>query len=272
VIKAHKLDGISQNNASLKTMLRYKSYIICTTPRSGSTLLCGLLAATGKSGNPDSHFHTTSISSWLKTYKLSKDDYTSDRDAVHAVFQAAHKNGTGNTRLFGLRLQRGSFDFFIQQAGILYPNANSDLERIEAAFGATLFIHLTRPNKLDQAISREKAIQTGLWHRAADGTELERLSAPKDPVYDPERIAYHIAELTELDEAWNNWFAKEGLIPFRASYDALSADPKYVLAQILDKLGLDGKIAHDISPPVTKLADATNQIWSERFLTERDHS
>lgn len=254
------------------TMLRYRSYIICTTPRSGSTLLCGLLAATGKSGNPDSHFHTPSISSWLNTYKLSRGDFACDRDAVSAVFEAARKCGTGNTKLFGLRLQRGSFNFFIQQAGILNPDAQSDHERIQAVFGKTLLIHLTRSNKLDQAISRVKATQTGLWHRAADGTELERISAPKDPIYDSDQIAQNLSELTVLDQAWINWFASENLNPLRVSYDALSADPEVVLAHILDKLGLDGEIAHGICPPVGKLADSTNRIWAERFLVERGHS
>ncbi len=249
-------------------MLHYKSYIICTSPRSGSTLLCGLLAATCKSGNPGSYFHAPSISSWLKTYNLSRDGYASDRAAVSAAFEAAYKQGTGNTGLFGLRLQRDSFDFFIQQAGVLYPEADSDVDRIQAAFGATLFIHLTRPNKLDQAISRVKATQTGLWHKAADGAELERLSAPKDPVYDQGQIAQHLAELIALDQAWVSWFAKENLKPLRISYDVLSADPECVLAQILDKLGLDSEIAYGISPPVAKLADATNQIWAERFLAE----
>ncbi len=32
------------------------SYIICATPRTGSTFLCDLLAATGVAGAPDSFF------------------------------------------------------------------------------------------------------------------------------------------------------------------------------------------------------------------------
>jgi len=140
----------------------YQSYIICATPRSGSTLLCKLLAATGKAGNPDSYFHRPAIASWLSAYGLSLDDFETEKDALKAIFGAAHEQGSDNTDLFGLRMQRGSFGFFIQQVGILYPEANSDLARIQAAFGNTLFIHLTRPNKLDQAISRVKAIQTGL--------------------------------------------------------------------------------------------------------------
>lgn len=35
----------------------YRAYVICTSPRSGSTLLCKLLAATGQAGKPKSYFH-----------------------------------------------------------------------------------------------------------------------------------------------------------------------------------------------------------------------
>ncbi len=246
----------------------YKSYIICTTPRSGSTLLCKLLAATGESGCPNSHFHNPSIASWLKDYDISRDDFVSDKEALSAIFSAARRRGRGNTKFFGLRLQRGSFDYFNQQAGNLYPDLDTDLERIQAAFGNALFIHLTRENKLDQAISRVLATQTGLWHKNADGTELERNSPPQIPVYDAEEIARHLAELTALDDAWKAWFDHENISPLQIKYDELSADPTKVLASILDHLGLDCGLARDIKPQVAKLADETNRIWSERFTEE----
>ncbi len=249
--------------------VRYKSYIICTSPRSRSTLLCKLLAATGKSGNPNSHFHNPSISSLLKDFNLSADDFVSDRDALGSIFNAARKRGCGDTGLFGLRLQRGSFDFFIQQTGNLYQGLNSDLERLQAAFGSTLFIHLTRQNKLNQAISRVIATQTGLWHRGADGTELERTSAPQDPVYDADAIEQHIAELTVLDEAWKIWFDQENIDPLQITYDDLSDDPTEALANTLDHLGINRTVADNIRPPVAKLANATNRNWAERFQAER---
>lgn len=189
-------------NCSDVPNLLYNSYIICTSPRSGSTLLCKLLAATGKSGVPDSHFHNPSMSSWLKAYEFSKADFTSDQKALRAIFQAARRYGTGNTGIFGLRLQRGSFDFFMQQIAVVHPKIKTDVELVQAEFGHTLFIYLTRANKLDQAISMVKATQTGLWHRAPDGTEIERLSAPKEPYYDVKAISKCLAELTALDVAW----------------------------------------------------------------------
>ena len=38
-------------------MADFEAYVICTSPRSGSTLLCKLLVATGVAGLPASHFH-----------------------------------------------------------------------------------------------------------------------------------------------------------------------------------------------------------------------
>lgn len=249
--------------------LPFDSYIICTSPRSGSTLLCGLLEATGKAGLPDSHFHVPSIDRWLKTYGLNKGDYASERDAVQAVFDAARQAGTGDTGLFGLRLQQHSFDYFMRQAGVLFPECRSDRERIEAAFGRTLYIHLTRPNKLDQAISRVKAGQSGLWHRAADGSELERLSPHRDPFYDAEEIERHLNDLTEMDAAWARWFKKQTLNPLRITYESLSANPAGVLAKVLGALGLDPKRAEGIEPPVAKLADSTSRKWADRYIVEK---
>jgi len=249
-------------------MGRYRSYIICTSPRSGSTLLCRLLAATGRSGNPDSHFHKPSLDAWCGYYDIARDSVASERDLLEAIFDAAIAEGTGATDLFGLRLQRHSFDFFMRQLRILHPDPANDFERIQAVFGKTLLIHLTRANKLDQAISLVKATQTGLWHKAPDGTELERLSAPRDPVYDGDEIARHLGELAALDRDWETWFADEGLEPLRIAYDALSADPAGILAHILDRLQVAPEPGRTIDLPVAKLADATSRNWAERFRAE----
>ena len=199
---------------------------------------------------------------------LAPDQGTPERDVLRAVFDAVRARGTDHTGIFGLRVQRKSFDFLIQRMNVLYPGLGDDAERFQVAFGNTLFIHLTRSNKLEQAISLVKATQTGLWHKAPDGTELERASSPKEPVYDADEIALHLANLTALDEDWKNWFANEKIDPFHISYDALSANPAGELARILEALELDPAAAKGISPGVGKLADSTNRNWLARFLAE----
>ena len=161
-----------------------RSYIICTSPRSGSTMLCEMLRATGVAGRPASLFHTPALAAWLEAYDLRASDYGSVRETLKAVFAAALAEGTGDTETFGLRLQRGSFDFFMEQIHTLHPGQPSDLACIEAAFGPTVFIHLSRGDTLGQAISCLRAEQTGLWHRRADGTELERQDPKRQDGYD----------------------------------------------------------------------------------------
>jgi len=258
----------AEHPQKLYIMAKYQSYVICTSPRSGSTLLCKLLAATGISGNPNSYFHNPSIEDWTRSLDLAPDQGTPERDVLRAVFDAVRARGTDHTGIFGLRVQRKSFDFLIQRMNVLYPGLGDDAERFQVAFGNTLFIHLTRSNKLEQAISLVKATQTGLWHKAPDGTELERASSPKEPVYDADEIALHLANLTALDEDWKNWFANEKIDPFHISYDALSANPAGELARILEALELDPAAAKGISPGVGKLADSTNRNWLARFLAE----
>ena len=249
-------------------MARYQSYVICTSPRSGSTLLCKLLGATGRSGLPGSHFHDPSLSDWLSYHGLRREQFATERDALKAVFSAAVRTGTGDTGMFGLRLQRHSFDFFMRKLELLHPDRPGAKARFQAAFGETLFIHLTRENKLEQAISYVKASQTGLWHMAPDGTELERLSAPREPVYDAKAIGQQLAGFTAADKDWKAWFAGAGIEALRLTYDELSEAPQSALARVLRRLGVEHAPPDDQALPVAKLADATNQAWAERFLEQ----
>lgn len=247
----------------------FQSYVICTSPRSGSTLLCRLLAQTGRTGNPGSHFHTPNLEAWLRSYELQQETYATDLERTKAVFEAAIARGTQDTGIFGLRLQRDSYSFFMQQLGELYRGLANDRDRFTAAFGRTLFIHLTRQDKLDQAISLTKAKQTGLWHKSVDGSDLERTTPHQEPVYNADEIAQNMDRLTKLEQDWRNWFGAENITPLKITYDDLSTAPATALKQITDRLGVDANVVQGIKPNVAKLADSTSQVWADRFRAER---
>lgn len=231
-------------------------------------MLCKLLAATRCAGNPGSLFHTPSIDAWLKYYGLAATDFSTQRDVLNAILEAAKARGKGDTEVFGVRLQRGSFAFFMDQLPFLHPECASDAERIEAAFGLTLFIYLSRGDKLDQAISYIRAEQTGLWHRKADGTDLERRETLRADGYDAAVIRSQAAEFRGFDTAWRSWFNAQSIVPVEVSYEALSKQPQSQLARILDALGADGSIAEQIPTPTAKLADDMNKEWRARFQRE----
>ncbi|WEX86658.1 Stf0 family sulfotransferase [Sinorhizobium garamanticum] len=249
-------------------MSKYDSYVICTSPRSGSTLLCKLLAATGVSGNPGSYFHRPSISEWLAYFDLPSEAATSERETLATIFRAAIAKGSLNTGMFGLRLQRHSFDFFVQKLAVLHPEPASDLKRFEAAFGRTLFIYLTRLDKIEQAVSIARAEQTGLWHMAPDGTELERLAPSSKAGYNAEEIRTYCDRFTSDDLDWRDWFKSQRIEPLQITYETLSSNPIETLREILGELGLNRDAANGVISGVAKLADETSRDWVARFRAE----
>lgn len=249
-------------------MTRFTSYIICATPRSGSTLLCGLLSATGLAGKPASYFHLPSVASWSEDLDLMLPRDAADDAILRATLIAIQRAGTANTGVFGLRLMRMSFDFLMTQLATLHPGLPTDAARFHAAFGRTLYIHLKRDDTVAQAVSRVKAEQTGLWHKAPDGTEVERLAPPMPPSYDAAEISRHVQELTDYNRDWNNWFDQESIDPLRITYEQLATDPAATVARILRRLGQDAKAAQWLKPTVAKLADDISQNWVARYKAE----
>lgn len=242
-----------------------QSYVICTSPRSGSTMLCKLLAATGVAGAPDSHFHQPSIEAWLKTYRLDHSAFATREEALTAIFAAAKRRGTGDTDVFGLRLQHDSLSFFLDQLQVLHPSRNSDRERFEAEFGTTLFVYLKRDDPLDQAISRLLAEQTGLWHRHADGTDLERTTPTRPPGYDFATLKRYRHQAVAQNAQWCQWFDDQAIAPLTIAYEHLAEHPNAVVSQILTRLGLGDARAASIENQTAKLANETNLAWRERF-------
>lgn len=253
-------------------MTTYDAYIICTSPRSGSTLLTQLLRSSGVAGNPGTPFHKSSVVAWAKTKGVDVGPTVEQGARVRAALDAAMKAGKGATGIFGMRLQRHSFGQFVADLRIAYPNEATDLARIEAAFGRTLLLHLTRPDKLAQAVSMVRATQTGLWHMTPDGREIERLAPPADPVFDVKAIRAEMETSGAFDTGWRTWFDAEGIAPLEICYNALSDDPIGILRHILQVLGADVTRAATVDVGVGKLADALSAEWITRFRMLEDRN
>lgn len=240
--------------------MRPSALIICATPRSGTTLLCDLLAETGVTGVPNSFYRRESVGDFAR--QLGVDD---GADFERRYLAAITAEGRGATDLFSMRVMWPSVSDMSETLSSLFPNETTDAGRIAAAFGSALYLFVERRDKVAQAISRIKAEQSGLWHRAADGSVREQGGAYRAPEYDPAAIAASIAETTAHEAEWHGWFAREGITPMTLSYEELSADPQGALARLLDALGRDPAIAERIVPRTAKLADAQSREWADRF-------
>lgn len=252
-------------------MLPVKSYVICGTPRSGSTLLCDLLESTAVAGRPASYFRSESIPRWVRRLSVPTTEGELRAGFDRSYLDAVLKAGRGGTEVFGFRLMWESVAELSMRLDALFPGLNSDKARFETAFGPVLFIHLSRTDKVSQAVSRVKAMQTGLWHVASDGTERERTGPAQDAVYDRDCIGKYVEELTMQDHAWTHWFVDNWIEPLRLTYEGLSHDPQSALEIILVALGLSPAIAAASKPKTTKMSDSDSQDWVSRFRAETDH-
>jgi LPS sulfotransferase NodH len=244
-------------------MAKFNSYIICTSPRSGSTLLCKLLENSGVAGVPASYFHQASVADWAAGVGMPK------TTPLHAIMDKVKNLGQGSGALFGLRLQRHSFAFFCKQLEVLQLKHATDAARLQAEFGTVRYIHLTREDKVEQAVSFVKAQQSGLWHKAPDGREIERLAPHSPPVFDVDAIGAKHAEFQAADAAWLAWFDAQNIAPLTITYGSLAADPRGALSQILQDLGCPAHAAQNTEVPTARLADETSREWIRRFAENK---
>lgn len=245
------------------------SYIICTNPRSGSTLLCGLLAQTGVAGQPESFFRGPSRQWWADHLQVAQAVDLTDPAFCASFLSAVRAEGQGSGNLFGCRLMHESLADLITIASCVHPELVDDLARIKAMFGRTTFVHLIRKNKVEQAISYVRAEQTGTWHVAPDGRAVEQKGQPRVPHYDFDRIHQKVVEFEAQEAAWTRWFEQTGARPLIVQYSDLASDPKHELRRILNHLDLPANAADRATPGVRKLADALNREWVKRYWEER---
>jgi LPS sulfotransferase NodH len=244
------------------------AYILCATPRSGSTLLCEMLAATGLAGRPNSFFRTQDIPYWAAAWGVPPSLDPESADFDRAYLAAMLREGAAGTGVFGLRLMHESLPEASRRLDRALGHPRDVAQQFEAAFGPTLFIHLSRRDKLAQAVSRVRAEQSGVWHQANDGAVLES-TGPSQPFrYDPARIATLLADLERDDRAWTDFFAARRIAPLRLVYEEVSQDPRAALAAILSALHLDPAAAERTPVRTARLADATSALWTRRFLSD----
>ncbi len=241
------------------------NYVLCSNPRSGTTLMCDMLAQTGVAGKPNSFFREKSLQDWCDQWGLPAPYDLDDPAFMSLYLDAAGKEGRGETPVFGLRLMGPDLGYSTQLLRQHYPETTTDLAAFEVAFGPLKFIHLKREDKLAEAISYLRAEQTGLWHQNADGSIMEEIAPSQADGFDAGAIKERLSMLSAFEKDWDKWFAAEGINPLRLTYENLAEDPQTGLGAVLAHIGQDRHLASAVKPGLRKLADATSSAWMTRY-------
>ena len=127
------------------------SFFICTTPRSGSSLLSEALEFTGSPGGRGS-------TSSRNTKRIGLLAWASRRNAEY--FEKFLAAGTTPNGVFGAKVTLASVRASQGEAPAIQGEGASDLELLRRTFPDLRYIFLTRRDKVAQAVSYFKAIRT----------------------------------------------------------------------------------------------------------------
>jgi LPS sulfotransferase NodH len=243
------------------------SYFICGTPRTGSSLLLGLLESTGVAGRPQAYFREPDEPLWAERWQVPccADGGFDYADYLRAAL-AAGRTGNG---VFGAKLMWGTLDELVTKLGRVFPDlAGDDAGLLGRAFGRAGFVFLRRADLVAQAVSWLRAEQTGTWYIGGSGEISGSAGTGGPPRFNASRITWLIQVIGEHNAAWEAWFASAGIRPHRVSYEELDADMATVTLRIVDFLGLDVPDERVIAPLHERQADQLSAQWIGRYRLE----
>lgn len=237
------------------------SYLLCATPRSGSTLLCGLLRSTGVAGQAESYFRRDDRKAYADRWGVPW--ATHGTGDIGAFVRAAVAAGSTPNGVFGARIMWGTMTELTDAlASADHGGRASTLKLLTGAFGPTRFLHLGRTDTVAQAVSWARAEQTHFWH---PGEEIG--SGGQEPHFDRNLIGRLVDTIDAHEAAWQAWFADQGLMPYDITYEHLAADPIGVTQTVLDFLGLVLPADRTITVRDHQQADNLNADWIARFCS-----
>ncbi|MEM1384162.1 MAG: Stf0 family sulfotransferase [Pseudomonadota bacterium] len=220
-------------------------YTIWFSQRVGSTWLAEALASTGVAGRPREAFLAPQ-----------------DRDAT--VLERVYLDGTTPNGVFGIKQGFSEPNFSDLLAWLAQGRpAPSRVAAWERVFPNHRHVFLTRRNKVRQAVSWWRAIQTGEWHRRRGAFPM---TAAEDG-YSFEAIDQLLSEAVLREAGIQEMFAEAGVTPLTLTYEDMAADLPGTVAQVLAFLGREGSAPIETTSAPT--ADRITETWVERFRTAK---
>lgn len=207
-------------------------YCIASTPRSGSTLLARMLAATGAAGAPKEYLNPLLLRAWGRLnpgVQISLDAYLTEIEGRR----------TSDNGVFGMKLH------WRHVKKLLARNMPEAVVR-RMLMRHERFIFITRRDKLRQAISYHIAESTGIFHSDQQDW-LKGLNAAA-PELSPERILRHLADILDEERGWTDFFRESGKPFIRIEYEDLVSDYAGTCSQILGFLNIEAGAIPQMTP------------------------
>ena len=225
-----------------------RGYIIAALPRTGSFLLCEMLATLGSVGYP-------------QEYGLLDDGVTWSGHHGHAshltYFYDFFRFCSTPNGVFGCKLMWPQFAGLRRDIRRYTRIGGLGLEPIEAMTGPLKIIFLDRRDTVMQAISLVRAMETNIW---------SSYRTPSQPplAYSGAAIADAIHMIDENRQLWDALFSRRAINPLRLFYEDVARGE---VSAVFSFLGVEApKRAH--ATQLKQQADDESRAWRDRFAFE----
>lgn len=265
------------------------SYLVCATPRSGSTLLCEALTNTCLAGRPAeyfealkasglprrpseyfTHLNDSELTALLQNYTQVDDPSSGSRSDTYADYERylaqVLEKGTTPNGVFGAKVMWGYLDDFVSHLHEIQQYRDLPAPEIFTHIFPNLhYITITRQDKIRQAVSLWKAIQTQVWREEVIPANQQR---------PPIQLAFHFAAIDHLiqqivdhDAAWQSFFARYNIQPFAVVYEELVQAYEATARDILHYLDIPVPENFTLlERQMRQQADALSEEWVQRYV------
>lgn len=242
-----------------------RTYVVASTPRTGSTLLCRSLWDTRRAAAPKEYLNPMQLRDWEVRLGATRRSRLAHRALFGPAVALAGRTGwgesdlrthlervrarrTGADGLFGLKLHRHHFEYFFGTRGFSW----------QKLLAPRLWIRIRREDRVAQAVSWARALQSGRW------AAHQRSVFPA--IYRRGQIVRLEAAIEEMEAAWDEFFAAEGIEPLSLSYEELVRDRTASLRAVLAFLEVEDAASVAVPPAELEAqADGRSAAWIRRY-------
>ncbi len=213
------------------------SYIVASSPRSGSTLFCEALARTGRLGMPLEYFRMR--------HSVDKGRSWGARSLAEYCQEMVKRRSTPNG-VFGMKLHHDQLTFLRARGVLVDPTA---------------WVSIERSDRVAQAVSFARAQQTRAW------TSYSSSDAQSE--YNFTHIASAARMIRDQTVGWEKYFARLEISPLRFRYEEVANDVQASAKRVMDLLLVaDDEPAVVFSPSHERQGDSINGEWIARYREE----
>jgi trehalose 2-sulfotransferase len=267
-----------------------RTYLVCATQRSGSTLLCELLKNTGVAGRPEEYFEAmrdtgappnpgdfleglehTGLAVRHDAGPAGAPGYSSlaGLAGYRAHLERTFTLGTTPNGVFGAKLMFNQLDELRALAGALPEFAGVGREvLLDRLFLNPRYIWISRRDTVRQAVSMWKALQTRRW-RATDG-DADDGPTPPVPQYRFDAIDHLVRRFEAEERGWKRFFTAHAIEPLTIGYEHdLTSDPERTVHRALEWVGVAPPAGWHATAPMDRQGDADSDDWVGAYHRDR---